>query len=224
MGAKNNFLAIAYFRCISLVYAFLFSGCVIAQEGKDDKQINSAFGAEIRGRNAVTIAVGATVTNGDYTNPLFEIYSHIGYKRYISPYFNINIGYHKYNIAFKEVFNEGFMSFDANLEIVPFGRSIFSPFIYAGGGYNASNYFESTEPKVQGGAGFEIMAYQSIGIKLFAEYNYMFTDELDGRVFGNSDDAFWRMAIGLNFYFGKRSHKKIKKDQPTVINSNPIIH
>ena len=220
---KNNYLIIAHLRCISLVCMFLLSGCIIAQESKEDKYINSTFGAEIRGKNAISVAAGTAIPNGDYADALFEIYAHIGYKRYISPYFNINLGYHKYNIAFKEVYNEGFMSFDANLEIVPFGRSIFSPFIYAGGGYNASNYFESTEAKVQGGAGFEIMAYQSIGVKLFVEYNYMFSDELDGKIFGESDDAFWRMAVGLNFYFGKRSNKKIKKDQKTVINSNPII-
>lgn len=201
----------------------LFSWVLIAQETHTKKHKNPVYGAEIKGRNALSIAAGVSVPNGDYANAMFEIYSHIGYKRFISPYFNLNVGYNKYNIAFKDILNEGFMSFDANLEIVPFGRNIFSPFIYAGGGYNASNYFKTTELKVQGGGGFEIMAYQSIGIKLFAEYNYMFSDELDGRIYGESDDAFWRMGLGLNFYFEKRGRKKIKKDIPTVINSNPII-
>ena len=128
-------------------------------------------------------------------------------------------------MAFKDISNEGFMSFDANLEIIPFPKSIFSPFIFGGGGINASNYFETTDSKIQGGAGFEVLIASSIGIILFAEYNMMFTDELEGRIYGESDDAFWRAAIGLNFYFGKRGRKRtINKNEPTVINSNPIIH
>ncbi|WP_347922469.1 Curli production assembly/transport component CsgG [Pontimicrobium sp. SW4] len=186
---------------------------------------NRSYGVEVRGKNTFSIAAGTVVTNGDYADALYEVYMHIGYKRFLGPYANINIGYNKYNVAFKDVLNEGFMSFDANLEIVPFPKNIFSPFIFAGGGLNASNYFEETDSKIQGGAGFEILVSPLVGIKLFAEYNMTFTDELDGRIYGISDDAFWRAAFGLNIYFGRRGRKRnIKRNEPTVINSNPIIH
>lgn len=186
---------------------------------------NDVYDAEVRGKNAFSIAAGAVAPNGDYADALYEIYLHAGYKRFLGPYANVNISYNKYNLAFKNEFNNGFMSFDANLEIVPFAKNIFSPFIYVGGGLNASNYFEEIENKIQGGAGFEVLVSSSIGVKLFAEYNMMFTDELDGKIYGESDDAFWRAAIGLNFYFGKRGRKSsVKKNEPTVINSNPIIH
>lgn len=211
-------------RLFILIYLLSLSYGLSAQDDRNKKHDNQVFGTEIKGKNAVSIAVGTSIPNGDYANAMFEIYYHIGYKRFISPYVNFNLGFHKYNIAFEDVLNEGFMSFDANLEIVPFGDNVFSPFLFAGGGYNASNYFKATELKMQGGAGFEIMAYSYLGIKLYGEYNYMFSDELDGRIFGESDDAFWRFAIGLNFYFGKRGHKKVKKGERTVIKSNPIIH
>lgn len=186
---------------------------------------NKVYGLEVRGKNAFSIAAGATIPNGDYADALYEVYMHIGYKRFLGPHININVGYNKYNIAFKNISNQGFMSFDANLEVVPFSKSIFSPFVYVGGGLNASNYFERTDSKIQGGAGFEILISPLVGIKLLGEYNMLFTDELDGRVYGESDDAFWRAAIGLNFYFGKRGRKRsVKKNEPTVINSNPIIH
>jgi len=189
------------------------------------KTYNRSYGTEVRGKNAFSMAAGATSPNGDFADALYEAYMHIGYKRFLGPYVNINISYNKYNLAFKDVFNEGFMSFDGNLEIVPFPKNIFSPFIFAGGGVNASNYFKETDSKIQGGAGFEILVSSLVGIKLFAEYNMAFTDTLDGRVYGKSDDAFWRAAIGLNLYFGKRGRKRnIKKNEPTVINSNPIIH
>lgn len=64
-----------------------------------------------------------------------------------------------------------------------------------------------------------------MAINFFGEYNMTFTDELDGKIYGESDDTFFIGAIGLNFYFGKRSNKKaIKKNEATVINSNPIIY
>ena len=211
------------------VVFFLFSYLkTYSQEGNkitSIKTFNEVYDAEVRGRNAFSLAAGSVIANGDYPSALYEIYLHIGYKRFIGPYVNINIGFNKYNLAFKDVFNEGFMSFDANLEIVPFPKSILSPYFFAGGGVNASDYFEKTDSKVQVGAGFEILIASSIAIKFFGEYNMTFTDELDGRIYGESDDTFWRAAIGLNFYFGKRGGKKaIKKNEATVINSNPIIY
>ena len=216
-------MRIIYFYCC----LFLCNTLIAQQIAHDNpvKNYNPKFDTEVRGRNAISAAVGTSLINGDYTEPLFEIYSHIGYKRFLGSYLNINFGFHKFNLAYEDVFNEGYMSFDLNLELLLFPRGAFTPFLYAGGGYNASNYFKRKDPKVQGGGGLELLISQSIGIKLVAEYNYFFTDDIDGKIFGEADDVYWRMAFGINFYFGKRSgRKKINKNVPTVINSNPIIH
>ncbi|MBT8271237.1 MAG: Curli production assembly/transport component CsgG, partial [Bacteroidia bacterium] len=78
--------------------------------------------------------------------------------------------------------------------------------------------------KVQGGGGVEYLVLPQLGIKLFAEYNHIFDDELDGLEFGATDDIYWRMAFGLNWYFGRHDRsKKLSSDQPTVIESNPIV-
>ena len=77
----------------------------------------SKFGNEVRGKNAFSLGVGTSVMNGDLANPMFEIYSHIGYKRFLGTAVAINLGYHKFNLAFEDVFNEGFMSFDLNIEL-----------------------------------------------------------------------------------------------------------
>jgi len=160
--------------------------------------------------------------NGDLSNPMFEIYSHIGYKRFLGSSVAINLGYHKFNLAFEDTFNEGFMSFDLNLEWYVSPYNTFTPFIFAGGGYHAANYFETTETKAQGGIGLEYLMTERIGLKLFADYNYMFTDNVEGLVFGESDDTYWRVAIGLNIYFGKFLENKLAKKIPTVINSNQL--
>ncbi len=219
-------------RSVLIICVMLFwqaSSAQVRQDGLEespgkDLQENERFGESVRGANAITLGLGSAVMNGDLTDPLFEISFHAGYKRFINPYLNINFTYHKFNLAYKDQFNEGFMSFDLNLEFSAFPYRSFSPFIYAGGGYHAANYFESTLTKIQGGAGIEYLVLPKLGLKLYADYNHVFDDELDGRVFGDSDDIYWRMGLGVNLYFGqfsKKSHNR--KGDPTVIDSNPII-
>ncbi len=100
----------------------------------------------------------------------------------------------------------------------------FTPFLFAGGGLNASNYFKQTATKFQGGGGFEIMAAKGLGLKIMADYNYVLSDTLDGKIAGSSDDSYWRIMVGTNIYFGGR-HKKdeILKGAPSIMNSNPIL-
>ena len=199
----------------------------MAQEIIEDKAenfYNSKFGNEIRGKNAFTAALGTVVMNGDFADPLWEIYFHAGYKRFLTPHLNINLTYHKFNLAYKDLFNNGFMSFDLNLEVNLAPYDLFTPFIYVGGGLNAANHFVTKDLKIQGGVGIEYLATAVIGIKIFADYNYVFSDELDGKVFGEADDVYWRMALGLNIYFGKhRKANKITGKIPTVIEANPIV-
>ncbi|WP_412986193.1 Curli production assembly/transport component CsgG [Pontimicrobium sp. IMCC45349] len=192
---------------------------------ESSKFINPVFGTEVRGKNVFTLALGTSVINGDYIDPLFEIYSHYGYKRYFGRYINVGFTYHKFNLAYKDLFNEGFMSFDLNAEITLMPNNVFTPFVFFGGGYNASNYFEETSFKAQAGLGVEYLVLEQLGVKLQADYNHVFTDELDGLVKGEADDVYWRVAFGVNFYFEKWNKKRrIKPNEPTIINSNPIIH
>lgn len=179
---------------------------------------------DLRGTNTFDMGAGTSVINGDLVDPAFEIYFHAGYKRYIFPHLNVNISYNKFNLAYQEGYNEGFMSFDLNLESTLLPHYKFSPFVFVGGGYNASNYFETSAIKFQGGGGVEYILTEGLGIKLYTDYNYVMSDELDGLIAGNSDDTYFRMGLGLNFYFGGQSKKtKIEENQPSVINSNQII-
>ncbi len=179
---------------------------------------------DLRGTNSIDFGAGTSIINGDLMDPKFEVYFHVGYKRFIFPHLNINIGYNKFNLAYPEVYNEGFMSFDLNLEATLFPHNSFSPFIFAGGGYNASNSFEDTATKFQGGGGVEYIVSDGFGLKLFADYNYVMSDELDGLVAGNSDDTYVRIGLGVNYYFGGHKKKiKIDKNEPTIINSSQII-
>ena len=226
----NKYMRSIFRNCFGelflLLFVCLFSvNAIYAQNNEAEKivEIPKTDFYDYRGTNTIDIGIGTSVINGDYKDPLFEIYTHFGYKRYIIPYINVNIGYHKFNLAYKDLFNEGFMSFDLNVEVLPFPHERISPFAYAGGGINAANYFTRVDSKAQGGIGLEYIAYEGVGLKLYADYNMVFSDELDGKVFGDADDTYWRIAFGINFYFGgKKKKEKILENIPTVIKTNPI--
>ena len=71
---------------------------------------------DYRGTNAIDVAIGMSIINGDIPNPEFGIYFKIGYKRHLTEHLNLYLTYNKYNVSFKDVSNECFMSFDLNLE------------------------------------------------------------------------------------------------------------
>ncbi|MBT8266354.1 MAG: Curli production assembly/transport component CsgG [Bacteroidia bacterium] len=213
---------------IAVLFSCLFYFHIGNAQSKQDPNFqkfeNKRTSENLRGKNAFTFSGGSSVMNGDFENPEFDIYFHAGYKRYLGNSVNINLTYHKFNLVYQDLQYEGHMSFDLNVEInlSPFKK--FSPYVFVGGGMHASNYFTITEPKVQGGAGFEILISNGLGIKIFGDYNYVFSDEIDGKIYGVSDDVYYRMGLGLNIYFGKYgSRNRISSKEPTVINSNPIV-
>lgn len=208
-----------------IVFSFLGTQQVIAQLSEQDvnKAVKKASFFNFRGSNSVIIGLGTAVPNNDFANPLFEIYFKAGYKRYITPHMALSVDYHKFNLANENIANNGFMSFDINMQALLFPYSKFSPFVFAGSGFTASNYFENTYQKLQVGAGIEYIIIENVGITLLSDFNYMIDDTLDGLEAGNSNDTFFRFGIGVNFYFGGSAKKEeIMRNVPTIIKSNPI--
>lgn len=222
MIVKQLYIKAIAFFIISIFHTTLFSQDLV--QSKNDSLFRNENFKEFRANNAIDIALGTSVINGDFVDPMFEIFMHIGYKRHLTSHLNINFGYNKFNLAYKDQFNEGFMSFDLNVECLLLPHQRFSPFVFAGGGYNASNYFKQTATKFQGGGGIEYIVTDGFGLKLYTDYNYVLSDELDGLIAGNSDDTYFRIGFGINYYFGANSSKtKLKKGEKSIIKSNPII-
>lgn len=215
---KKIHLLIMGFLCLNSI-------CLNAQNNAALSQIEKEDFFIYRGYNVAEGAFGSSVINGDYADPLFEIFFRVGYKRYIIPYLNVNFTYNKFNLAAKDTYNEGFMSFDINVEttLMPYNR--FSPHIYIGGGLNAANYFKQSDPKLQAGVALEYIASDMIGLKIFSDYNHVFSDLVDGKELGEANDVYWRMGLGVNFYFGGKQQVRTRttKGEQTIINSSPII-
>lgn len=76
---------------------------------------------------------------------------------------------------------------------------------------------------MQAGDGIEYMIIEYIAITLSYDYNYQLDDTLDGLEFGDSNDTFFRVSVGVNFYFGgARKQTKLMKKVPRIINSNRL--
>jgi curli production assembly/transport component CsgG len=179
----------------------------LEKEEAINTKLYERFITERRGKSAVTGSLGFTSMNGDFANPEMEFSAGLGYKHYLKPYLNININYNRFNLANEGVFNEGFMSFDLNAEvnILPYDK--FTPYVFGGFGTNAFNDFNSIDPKLQIGVGFEYLVSNNIGLTIYGEHNYVFNDELDGLDIGKNDDMFYRVGAGLNVYFTQPKNK-----------------
>ena len=208
----------------SITFLLTFNSIVSQNDTIPIKQYSQKFKTfyQIRANHVIETGVGMAVINGDFQDPLFEIYYKGGYKHYIRPYLGLGLSYHKFNLAYKDEFNFGYMSFDLNLEWLTLPNNRFSPYLFWGIGYNAANYFETTTTKTQVGIGIEYIVTDKIGFTLFSDYNYVFDDTLDGLEAGASDDTYFRIGFGVNFYFGKANKKQRYAEEDSEINSNLI--
>ncbi|WP_281847027.1 CsgG/HfaB family protein [Olleya namhaensis] len=170
-------------------------------------ELYERFLTERRGNYAVTAALGGALINGDLPNPQPEFNSKIGFKKTLNPYLNLGFTYNKFNLENKQVLNEGFMSFDLNLEYSVLPYDNLTPYLFAGVGTNASNYFEAIDPKVQAGFGLEYLVKDNLGVYIYGEHNLVFSDKVDGVVSGKVDDMFYRFGVGVNFYLSKPNTK-----------------
>ena len=158
-----------------------------------------------RGKVALSVSGGTAIIDGDYPNPKASITMNSNIKLFFKkPNFNLNIGMGYLKLENEKVFKQEFILSDVNLEynVLPYDN--FTPFVYGGLGVISSlSNINDMFGKFQYGLGLEYLPSNNIGIKLFGEQSLMFSDNLDGIINGKRGDHFWKVGVGLNFYFGK---------------------
>lgn len=208
-----------------IILTILFFTGTLFMSGQDmgstDSEISSQKKNVVRPDNAITAALGMAVANGDLPEAKFDLNMQIGYKRLLGSGWNLGLTYNKFNIVFGDIYNEGFMSFDLDLEYMFFPEKSFTPYIYVGPGFHAANGFEDSEVKFQFGIGMEVMVSDNVGLKLYGDRNFLGSDILDGLEAGSGNDAYYKLGFGANFYF-PRNAKKIKDKGPTFIKKNKL--
>lgn len=152
---------------------------------------------------AIEISGGATLMDGDYKDPLLRPFGRGTLKFFISPSFNISGSTNVVNLANKNLLDVGYVTCDLNLEWLLLPKDQFTPYVYAGGGFSMNKKFENTSAKFQYGLGLEYLVSDKIGIKLFAEQNLNFSDNIDYIKAGNRDDYYYKIGLGLTYYFVK---------------------
>ncbi|MCL7764382.1 hypothetical protein MPF19_13225 [Polaribacter sp. Z014] len=163
-----------------------------------------------RGRFAANVSIGSAVMDADYPDPKMGISTHASLKYFFkNPNFNVNVGIGYAELEALQTKNPMLTS-DVNLEynILPYDN--FTPFVYGGFGSVIKDVrkLDRIYGKFQYGIGLEYLPLNNVGIKVFGEQNMVFTDNLDGLVHGKRDDYFWRLGVGVNFYFGKSKEKE----------------
>lgn len=210
-----------------ILIIFFFSGPLIAtaqnpESTSDDLKavVKKSIKVE-RPMNAIIASVGSAVANGDLPEAKFDLNFQIGYKRSIATGLNLNVTYNKFNIVFEDVYYEGFMSFDLDLEYLLFEDKEFTPFVYAGPGILAANGIVDSELKFQLGLGIEYLVSESVGLRLYADRNFLSNDTLDGVETGGSNDSFYKIGFGANFYFPQNT-RRVRKGERSFIKENKL--
>jgi len=163
-----------------------------------------------RSKFAIEIAGGTSLIDGDYANPVLKPMGRGALKYFITPGLNISGSTNAVLLANKDIIDVGYLTFDLNLELLLLPKDKFSPYIYGGGGFGMNKKFENTHSKVQFGAGVEYLVSNSIGVKLFGEYDINFSDNLDYMVAGVRDDYYYKFGLGVTYYFSSNKNKSKK--------------
>lgn len=183
------------------------------EEAKSTKLLNRSF-TDNRGKAGFDFAGGVTLMDGDYSNPDIGYNARIQYRQFLfGPNFNIGVGASMFKLQNENVFNDEFMSVDANLEFILLPHDNLTPYIFGGGGAIFGSDIDMSF-KAQYGIGFEYLPSPKLGLRIFGEQNITFNDNLDGVVNGKRDDYFWRFGVGISFYLGK----PYKKAQSKILN------
>jgi len=56
---------------------------------------------------------------------------------------------------------------------------------------------------MQYGIGLEYLPLKKFGFRIYAERNQLFSDEIDTKVYGSHNDAYWAFGIGINYFLNK---------------------
>ncbi|TDW52469.1 curli production assembly/transport component CsgG [Flavobacterium sp. 270] len=162
-----------------------------------------------RARFAIEASAGTAIIQGDYKSPVPKEMIRGALKYFFTPALNLSASTNAFKIQNKGRIDRGYLSMDLNLECIILPRDILSPFVYGGYGFEFNNDYENFHSKIQFGGGVEYMATRRLGIKLYGEYNLPFSDNVDYIVNGTRDDYYWRLGMGMTYYFPKNyKHKK----------------
>lgn len=175
--------------------------------------------------NTLTLSGFTNIFNSDFSRKPVNYGASLGYTRRLSDKFGLTGRGSYMKLEGGRNFNEDFISVDAAVEAYILPYDDITPFIYAGGGVifhlDEQNNFTpqiETQGLAMAGVGVDINISRRLGLRAFAEADYMFKDNLDRAVSGERNDIIYKFGIGLNYSFGKIRNiltQRIQQIQPS---------
>ena len=163
-----------------------------------------------RGDYAMELGTGFTLMDGDYPSARPMPMVRGALKGFVSPNFCFSGSANAFFLANKDVFRRGLASLDLNLEYLVSPYKDLSPFLFLGTAVSFDIRLQNPALKMQYGGGFEYLFSNSFGVKVYAEQNLNFSDNIDFINAGKRDDFYWRFGVGLTYYFPRSTKKNIR--------------
>lgn len=175
----------------------------------DRKQIKDSKG------NGLLLSMNSPILNADLANEKFGYGGSIGYSAELSGALSLNVAAEFSSFSAGKSFSRSFVAPRVDLEIDFLPKDNFSPFVYLGGGAifpigDTSNSI--LVPKLQAGLGLNYRISTKVDLRLFAESNFAFSDELDGVTSGKRDDFYYNLGLGIKYRLKKNASSSPKND------------
>ena len=182
----------------------------------ESKGLYDRFFIDREYNNSLSVSGGVNLIDGDYSTKKLGYYSRLDYKHQFNKYLGFNVAGSVFEVNNGQQFSATMASLDLNAHFSILPNDDFAPFLYGGFGsvFNMqknegdqdinSNFF-----KAQYGGGLEYFVSSHWGVKIFAEHNIVFSDELDGIANGKRDDFYFNFGFGVNYYFGSKKKNNI---------------
>jgi len=184
------------------------------KEENEEADVAAIYGRHLqeqRSKFAIEFVGGATLMDGDYSDPLVCPMGRGALKYFFTPSFNLSASTNVIMLGNKGHDEKGYVTLDLNAELILLPKDKLTPYVFAGGGYGFNKTFDNIHAKIQYGIGLEYMATNNLGIKLYGEHNLNFSDNIDYIKRGVRDDYYYRFGLGMTYYFLKKNGSRRKK-------------
>jgi curli production assembly/transport component CsgG len=186
------------------------------KELKKEEQLTKLYDREHYDRdykNSINFSLGANRLISDYSQREFGLMGMLAYSRKINPYFALNLEGSAMQFQWADTNNiMGYGRASAEITFLPHDR--LTPYVYGGPGMlvdvTKSLDIENLFFQVHYGLGLKYRLSPKLDLKLFAEQNLTFSDEIDFTINGRRDDYYFNFGIGIDYNFGKEGGKNKK--------------
>ncbi|PIQ17871.1 MAG: hypothetical protein COW66_09445 [Flavobacteriaceae bacterium CG18_big_fil_WC_8_21_14_2_50_34_36] len=177
-------------------------------------------------KNNISLSLGGTLADGDFSEQKLGFMARMQFQREITRHLNFDLTGTLFDFNNGSQYSNYFGSIDLNAHINLLPNDDLSPYIYGGAGFivdvikpkGGDFDLGDTFFKAQFGVGLQYFVSPRVGIKMFAEQNIVFSDNLDRVIQGKRDDFYYNFGVGLNYYF---NFKRNTNTDNTLQNENP---